>query len=351
MDIIMLQIKPFGSSTAKLYTLENSKGMKLVLTDMGAAIVRLFVPDRAGAFRDVVLGYEDYEAYASNRSAHGATVGRCANRIGGACFTLNGVTYHLDKNEGENILHGGFDSYYKRLWRADAREAAGSVAFSLHSPDGDQGMPGAAEIAVTYSLGEDNSVSIRYHAAADKDTVFNLTNHSYFNLDGHGAGPIGRQYLWLDCDTFTPIDREFIPTGEIRSVKGAALDFTTAKPWGRDADGDDEQIAAGGGYDHNFIINRPEPDPEKPFAKAWSEQSGIEMQVFTDLPGVQAYGGNMMGNDTGGKDGVKYQRRGGFCLETQYYPDAPNKPGFPSDIFPAGKPFSSATVYKFSIRN
>jgi aldose 1-epimerase len=182
---------------------------------------------------------------------------------------------------------------------------------------------------------------------ADKITVFNMTNHSYFNLDGHDAGSVAGQFIWLDCDAFVVIDKEFIPTGELRPVKGTPMDFTTAKPIGRDVDAGYEQLAAGGGYDHNYVINSPSLD--KPCARAWSEKSGVELRVYTDLPGVQLYGGNGMGGDSDGKGGARYIRRGGFCLETQYFPDSPNKPAFPSSVFEAGQPFDSVTIYRFSV--
>ncbi len=345
----MLTVQPFGSSNAKLYTIQNTKGTKLVLTDAGAAVVRLYVPDKTGAFRDVMLGYNDYEGYAANPASHGATIGRCANRIGNASFILNGVTYHLDKNVGAHTLHSGFNGYQKRLWQTQAAEGKGSsITFTLHSPDGDQGIPGAADITATYSLSEDDRVTISYHAISDKDTVFNITNHGYFNLDGHDAGTIERQYLWLDCGAFTPMSEEFITTGEIRPVKGTAMDFTQPKPLGRDMHCNEEQIVTGKGYDHNFVLNNP--GQEAPFAKAWSEESGIEMWAFSDLPGVQLYCGNYLDSDHGGKDGVQYPRHGGFCLETQYFPDSPNKPEFPSNIFSAGKPFRNTTVFQFFVK-
>ena len=342
-----MEVKKFQHAEASLYTLRNAKGMEVVLTDIGASVVSIIVPDSEGKPVDVALGYGTAESYLSNKSTFGATVGRYANRIGGASFTLDGVTYQLDCNEGSNVLHGGFNKYYYRIWKAEPNSDDNSVTFHLTSPDGDQGMPGTAQIAVTYSLDNDCRLKITYHAVSDKDTYFNLTNHSYFNLDGHDAGSIYDHLLWLDCDLFAVIDEASIPTGELRSVKGTPMDFTTAKPIGQDIDASEyEQIKAGSGYDHNYVINHP--DPEKPFARAVSDKTGIVMEVFTDLPGVQFYSGNFMGNDSDEKNGAKYKRRGGFCLETQYYPDTPNKPEFPSNMFPAGKSFDSTTIYQFS---
>ncbi|MDR1378742.1 MAG: galactose mutarotase [Synergistaceae bacterium] len=348
-----LNIKPFGDNGASLYTFSNKNGVELSVTEIGASIISIVLPDRDGRMTDILLGYDSSEGYERNSSFYGATVGRCANRIGGASFIIDGAVYCLDKNEGDNVLHGGNDPYSRRMWVAEVFPSpcspspgdAQSVIFRLESLDGDQGMPGNAKISVTYSLSEDNKVVIHYHAVADKKTVFNLTNHSYFNLGGHDSGPIAEQFLILACAQFTAIDAEFIPTGEIMPVTGTPFDFTQAKRIGRDADSEHEQIRLGNGYDHNFVIENP--SLEVPFAHAWSEATRIEMKVYTDLPGVQFYGGNNMGGDFGEKGGAKYLKRGGFCLETQYFPDSPNKPAFPSAAFDAGKAFDSTSIYEF----
>jgi aldose 1-epimerase len=273
-------------------------------------------------------------------------VGRFANRIGGAAITLNGKTYQLDANEGKNVLHGGRSIYGTRLWSAEVEDDA--VTFSLTSPDGDQGMSGEAKISVRYSLSADNALHIKYCAVSDKDTYFNLTNHAYFNLDGQGGGTIEKQYMTLSCSRFTPVDGELIPTGELLTVAGTPMDFTTEKPIGRDIDlFEYEQLRLGGGYDHNFVLDAP--GLMAPFARARSEETGIVLEAFTDMPAVQFYSGNAMGAASLGKDGAYYPKRGGFCLETQFYPDTPNKPGFPSCLFRAGEVFESETVYKFSI--
>jgi aldose 1-epimerase len=345
-EIMSITTKPFGSASTFLYTLINKNGMELSLTNIGASMTRIVVPSKGGRKTDVLLGYDSADAYRTSSSFHGATVGRYANRIGGAAIRLDGVTFNLDKNEGKNVLHGGFDPYSRRIWSAEAKtDGTPSVTFSIKSPDGDQGLPGTADVAVTYSLTEDDSVVIHYDAAADKKTVFNLTNHAYFNLDGHDAGSIADQRLWLDCDLYAAINSEFIPTGELLSVKGTPMDFTEGKPIGRDIESKYEQIALGNGYDHNYVINGP--SLATPFAVARSAKTGIEMRVYTDLPGVQFYSGNNMGLDSHGKDGAKYPRRGAFCLETQHFPDAPNKPSFPSAVFDAGQRFDSTTIYKF----
>ena len=340
-----MKIAKFQDSEAWLYTLSNKNGMEVDLTDIGGTIVSIRVPDRTGAKVDVLLGYDTPERYLHNDSAHGAIVGRFANRIGGAQFTLNGKTYQLDRNEGKNVLHGGDSKYFWRMWKAQTDPDNNSVTFSLVSPDGDQGMPGCAEIAVTYKLDDENALSIIYHAVADQDTYYNLTNHAYFNLDGHDAGPIADQILQMACSRFAVIDSEFIPTGEIRPVAGTPMDFTTAKPIGQDIDSDYEQVRTGNGFDHNYVIDAPGFDA--PFACAKSEKTGIVMKVFTDLPGVQFYAGNNMGSDYGEKGGAKYVKRGAFCLETQFFPDTPNKPDFPGSLFKAGEALDSKTIYQF----
>jgi len=343
-----MEISRFKNSHASLFTLSNSKGMKVVLTDIGADIVKIIVPDKAGTPVDVALGYDDPELYVSNKTTFGAIVGRFANRIGGAKFTLNGVEYKLDVNDNDNCLHGGFDKWYSRMWYPQPNAADNAVTFHLFSPDVDQGMPGNAYIAVTYTLTEENELKIHYHAVSDKDTYFNLTNHCYFNLGGEGKDTMTDHTMMIDADKATAISDQLIPTGEIVDIKGTALDFTEKKVIGKDIDADEEAIRLGGGFDHNFILNNP--SLEVPFAEARCRDTGITMEVFTDLPAVQFYSGNFMGTDPNGKGGNAYKRRSGFCLETQYYPDTPNHANFPSDLFKAGEALESTTVYKFSIK-
>lgn len=342
-----MKICTFDSSHASLYTLENENQMKVTLTDIGASIVSIILPDKNKNEVDVNLGYDTADRYFNNGSCYGAVVGRYANRIGNASFELNGKRYELDKNEGNNTLHSGFDKYYRRLWYAEYDENSNSVTFKMISPDLDQGMPGRAQISVKYTLDNDNRLKLEYMAVSDKDTYFNFTNHSYFNLKGHNKGTILDHYLWLDCDRITKIDRESIPTGELIDVKGTPMDFTSEKEIGTDIDDVSfEQIKFAKGYDHNYIINNP--SLEKPFAIVRSDDSGIVMEAYTDMPGVQFYTGNNMGKDTGEKDGSKYPPRGGFCLETQFFPDTPNKPEFPSNLFKAKEVFNSTTIYRFT---
>lgn len=335
--------KSKGGNEATLYTLKNKNGMVMAVTDFGATLHTLLVPGKDGKLLDVVLGYDDPAGYEGPSGTYfGATVGRNANRVGGAAFTLNGKTYTLGNNDGGNNLHSGPDGYSFRVWQVKAITDS-SITFTLHSPAGDQGYPGALDVDVTYTLTDDNAVRIDYRAVPDADTVVNLTNHSYFNLNGHASGSIEGHRVWVDADCFTPADAASIPTGEILSVEGTPMDFRTPKEVGRDIGADFEPLIFGCGYDHNWCLNNGGK-----FAKVATleGQSGIAMEIFTDLPGVQIYTGNFLKQEPG-KDGVVYAHRQGICFETQYYPDGVNNPNFPSPICPAGKVWESTTVYRF----
>lgn len=331
---------------AKLYTIENPNGMKAVISDFGAVLVKLFVKDRQGQWQDVVLGYDTVSGYEENGVYLGATIGRNANRIGGSKFTLGGKEYTLDVNDGPNNLHGGFDGYHARMWQAEVKEAENAVVFTLQSADMDQGFPGNAEIKVTYALLENNTLSITYDAVADKETVFNMTNHSYFNLDGQASDSILEQEVWIDADAFTEADAQSIPTGKILSVEGTPMDFRTYRVIGQDIDADYEPLKFGAGYDHNWVLKNN--GQKQVVAKMKSNVSGITMEVSTDLPGMQLYTGNFLDNETG-KNGKKCARRSAACFETQYFPDAVNHDNFASPVFAAGKPYHTVTEYKFLV--
>ena len=344
----------FGDSKASLLKLENSNGVILTLTDIGASIVGLIVPTKNGSKEDIVLGYDDPDAYFMCKSYFGVTVGRYANRIGGGKFSLGDKSYELDKNDNGNMLHGGFRPYSNRIWELiisesnDAPDQNGSddfVAFRLLSPDGDQGFPGSADINVKYTLSQENEVIIEYYAVSDQTTIFNLTNHAYFNLGGHTAGSeaIMNHFLELNCNGFTETDDALISTGKIIPVDGTPMDFRAGRRIGKDINTEFPALTAGSGYDHNFVLNAPSMD--KPSARLWYDAAGIELQTFTDMPGIQFYSGNSI-ELTKGKDGATYNYRGAVCLETQYYPNTPNIPEFPSCIFQAGVPFISKTIYK-----
>lgn len=327
------------------YFIANEQGANLEVIDYGAILVSVCVPDNTGLLRDVVLGYDRLEDYEENPNFFGATIGRSCNRIANGRFEINSVTYQMDQNENENNLHSGKNGFEKRIWNVD--EADGDhVVFSLLSPDGDEGFPGEFKISVTYTLTEENEVKIHYSGICDKDTVANMTNHSYFNLGGHDSGLVLDQILQINADSFTPVaDSKSIPTGEIAPVKGTPMDFTDEKPIGRDMEADFEQLVFTGGYDQNYVLNN-QNGTVRLAAKAKCEESGIGLEVYTDTPGVQFYAGNFI-SGSAGKDGVSYEPRTGFCLETQYYPNSINEPGFPSPILKKGDRYETTTIYHF----
>lgn len=340
--------RSFGKNSkgeaATLYTFENKNGVVMEVSDFGATLYSLLVPDKEGNLCDVVLGYDDPLGYEGPAGTFfGATVGRNANRICKGKYTLNGKEYQLDINNNGNNLHSGLDFYSFRIWNVKEM-TENSITFSLHSPDGDQGYPGALDMNVTYTLTEDNAVQIDYYGVPDQDTIVNMTNHSYFNLNGHASGTVLDQEVWVDADSFTRADEASIPTGEIVPVEGTPMDFRVKKTVGRDIEESYEALVFGNGYDHNWCLNN-----NGKFAKVAemsSELTGITMEVYTDLPGVQVYTGNFIFDETG-KGGVTYKRRQGLCFETQYYPDAINHDNFPSPVCKAGEVYQTRTTYKF----
>lgn len=332
-----------------LYTISNGNGMVAKFTDFGAILVSLEVPDRDGNACDVVLGFDKLEDYMFNGPTLGAVIGRCANRVSGASFVLNGQTYYLEKNDRGNSLHSGFDGYHKRVWEADTYEdeLGQTVAFSYTSPDGEQGFSGTLEIQVRYVVTDDNCLIIEYEAETDKDTVVNLTNHTYFNLAGHASGTILDQKVWIDSDEFTVANQDFITTGEIRKVEGTPMDFRTMKPVGQDIKADYDQLKWGYGYDHNYVL-KTKDDEVSLVAGMECDISGISMEVYTDRPGLHFYTGNGIGDRVEGKNGVVYTNRSGLCFETQYFPNAINIPSFKQPILRVGDTYCSTTVYKFT---
>ena len=337
--------------TAYLYTVANKNGVIAKYTDFGAILVSLYVPDKDGRMEDVVLGFGKLEDYFVNEPNFGATIGRHANRIGGAAFELNGVKYELDKNDGNNNLHGGFDGYHKRLWDADTYEDERGqvIEFTYESPDQDQGFPGNLKVSVKYILTDDNELEIEYNAVPDQDTVINLTNHSYFNLAGQASGTILDQIVWMDSDEFTFADEEAIPNGEIRKTAGTPMDFTTPKKVGLDIAADYDQLNWGKGFDHNWILKTKEGEMSL-VASLYDEKSGRYMEVLTDLPGIQFYTGNFLDGSLTGKDGAVYVQRSGLCFETQYFPNAINVPSFAQPVTKAGETYHTCTIYKFSVK-
>lgn len=327
------------------YWIENSKGMKAGVINYGAILVNLFAPDKNGNMDDVVLGYDTLEEYVENGNFFGATVGPNANRIGGAGFDLDGVHYQLEVNDGANNLHSHLtEGYHTRVW--EAKEEQGSVTFFLEDADGNMGFPGNKKVWVTYTLTEDNELKIHYRAQSDKNTIINMTNHSYFNLEGHDKGTIYDHILKLEASHYTPIVMGAIPTGEIAAVEGTPFDFTKGKRVGEEIDADNEQLKMTNGYDHNWVIDGADGSLRK-FADLTEPVTGRHMEAFTDLPGVQIYAGNGMSRQKA-KGNSSYDFRGGICLETQYYPDTANKPEFPSAVFGPDREYDSTTIYKFS---
>ena len=333
-----------------LITLENKKGMSAVLTDMGACLVRLNVPDKDGITRDVVLGFPDAEGYEKNACCYGATIGRSGNRIGNAEFTLNGKKYTLVKNNGEANLHSNPDGFYYRKWNFETEEGddAESVTFFLYSPDGDQGYPGNMDVEVTYTLTNENELFIQYYGLSDEDTIMNMTNHSYFNLNGHDSGDILNHRVRIDADYITLTDPGLVPTGELLDVTGTPFDFREEKTIGQDIDEDFEELTYGHGYDHNFVVNGGKRVEDAQFiASCTGDKSGITMEVYTDLPGVQVFTANTSDYENG-KDGMHYRPRAAICFETQYAPNAINIPSFEQPVLKKDKEDISLTVYRFT---
>ena len=349
-----MEKREFGKTAdgreADLYILKNEKGMVLKVTDLGAAIVSLQVPDREGKLRDVVLGYDTPQEYLDNTCYFGAVIGRNGNRIDKARFSIGGKTYQMAVNDNENNLHSGPDGFDRRIWTLkETDDQKGQLTFALDSPDGDQGFPGNFRVQVTYTLTEEGGVRLTYEGEADQDTVANLTNHAYFNLAGHDSGSVEDQELMLEAPYYTPVrDYQAIPTGEIAPVKGTPMDFTKAKAIGRDIEADFEQLKHVGGYDHNFVLTG-QPGEFRKIAEGCSKASGIVMEVYTDCPGVQFYAGNGISPQKG-KDGAEYGKRQGFCLESQYFPNSINQEGFASPVLKAGEKYHTVTEYRFSAK-
>ena len=331
-------ILPSGEA-ASLYTI-SCGGITAAVTDYGANLVRLLVPDCNGVLADVVLGYDDCNGYrVTHGAALGATVGRNANRLKGAAFELNGKTYQIPQNEGTKNLHSGPDFYFQRMWKVHSHTDA-AITLELHSPDGDQGFPGNARIQVTYSLDACGGLHIVYDGVCDQDTVFNMTNHSYFNLAGHENTEAAMdQILLVPGRFFNPDDAENIPTGELRPVDGTPMDFRIPKPIGQDIGMDYEPLHLQGGYDHNWEVYC------NPCAVLSDPGSGRKMEVHTDCPGIQVYAGNYL--DEQGKNGVYYGKRTGVALETQFYPDCLHHPDWPQPVVKAGEHYHSETIYRF----
>jgi aldose 1-epimerase len=350
----MVKKEAFGSmpdgKAVELYTLANLHGIEVRVMTYGGIIVSLKTPDKAGRFADITLGFDTLAGYLANKPYFGALVGRYGNRIANGKFALDGKEYTLAKNNGPNALHGGLKGFDKVVWQAESFQKSAEVGLILKytSADGEEGYPGTLHVTVTYTLNDRNEFSIDYRATTDKATPINLTNHTYFNLAGEGSGNILGEELMLNADHYTPVDATLITTGKIDSVKGTPLDFTKPTAIGARIHDTFEQMVLAGGYDHNFVINRQGPGLALA-ARAYDPSSGRVLEVDTVEPGVQFYTGNFL-DGVPGKHGHIYKARDAFCLETQHYPDSPNKPEFPSSILRPGKTYHTTTVWRFSTR-
>lgn len=332
---------------AALYVLTNGNGVEACITNYGGRLVSLMVPDRNGVMTDVVLGYDNIQAYLASDGNFGATIGRYGNRINNGFFTLDDQTYELPHNNNGHCLHGGEKGYHTKMW--DAKQLNNqTLELRYLSPDGEAGFPGNLEIKVTYKLTNDNAIDISYDATTDKATIVNLTNHSYFNLSGNLSSQNLDQLIQINADTYTPVDDTLIPTGETPSVEGTPMDLRKMIAIGAHIDDDFDQLVKGRGYDHNWILNAAD-NINTIAAKAKSEKTGIVLEVYTNEPGIQFYAGNFMSGDDKGKHGLAYPHRGAFCLETQHYPDSPNKPEFPSTVVRPGDKYFSRCIYKFKV--
>lgn len=335
-----------NNTETSLYTLVNKNGMELAVTDYGATIVAIRVKDKAGKLVDVALGYDNVAQYVSENCYFGATVGRYANRISDAKIVIDGETYQLEVNDNENNLHSGSKGTADLVW--DVTFASDEkITLEIVSKDLEQGFPGNCKMVVTYVLTDENAVEIHYEAVSDKKTLINPTNHSYFNLNGQAAGTVLNHDLCIKASKFTPVQNgHSIPTGELAEVKNTPFDFTSMKKVGRDIEETNDQLTYGTGYDHNWVIDK-ETDGVELIAELVGDETGIKMSVYTDLPGVQLYTGNFIAGQHG-KDGAVYEKRGGLCLETQYFPNSANEPKFERPIFDANEKFESTTIYAFS---
>ena len=348
-----ITVKPFGQTkegtAVNLYTLRNGKGAEAGICNYGGLVISLKVPDRNGQAGDVVLGYDNLADYIKDTPYFGAMVGRYGNRIAKGKFTLDGKEYTLAINNGPNALHGGLKGFDKVVWepRILARPEGPSLELRYTSKDGEEGYPGNLSVTAVYTLTDDNALKLEYTATTDKDTVLNLTQHSYFNLAG--KGDILNHQVMIPADKFTPVDSTLIPTGELKPVEGTPFDFRTPTAIGARIGQEDEQLKFGGGYDHNWVINKPMGQLGR-LARVYEPTTGRVLEVFSTEPGLQFYTGNFLDGKLTGKGGWAYQFRNGFCMEPQHYPDSPNQPNFPSVVLKPGQVYKNTIIFKFSVQ-
>jgi len=341
--------KFYNNEDVYLFSLKNNNGIEIKITNYGGIITSIITPDKNGNFSDIVLGFETLDEYLSGHPYFGAIIGRYCNRIKNGTFMLNGIQYNLAKNDGENHLHGGLKGFDKVLWYSNIRkdEEKELLEISYLSKDMEEGYPGNLQVKVTYSLNNNNELKIEYIAITDEDTIINLTNHSYFNLSGEET--ILNHELKIYADYFTPIDSTLIPTGELLSVNNTPFDFRDFELIGKRIDYDNEQLKYGNGYDHNFVLNKKDNSLTLA-AELFSKESGRLLQVFTTEPAIQFYSGNFLDGSIKGKNQKVYTRRSGLCLETQHYPDSPNKKNFPSVVLKRGYEYKQITIFKFGVK-
>ncbi len=350
-----VKVEPYGQmpdgTSISQYTLTNAKGMTMKVINLGGVITSLTAPDRSGNFEDVVLGYDSLAGYIKKGSFFGALVGRYGNRIGNAKFVLDGKTYELGKNNGPNNLHGGPKGFDQRVWSIEefAVDNGTAIKLSYTSEDMEAGFPGTLQTQVIYHLTDSNELKINYRAVTDKKTIINLTNHSYFNLSGNTKTDILNHELMIDADKFVPVDATLIPLGPLKDVSGTPFDFKTPTVIGSRIDKDDEQLKVGRGYDHCWVLNNP-GDSLKVAATVHDPSNGRVLSVYTTEPGLQFYSGNFLDGSVTGKYGTVYQKRYALCLETEHFPDSPNRKEYPSVVLNPGEVYKTQTVYAFTVK-
>ncbi|HYQ58658.1 MAG TPA: aldose epimerase family protein [Draconibacterium sp.] len=337
----------YEGKTIELYTLKNDNGLVCQLTNFGARVVTLFTPDKNGEMGDVIVGYGTGQDFVEKtENFYGAIIGRYGNRIGNGVFSIDGVEYQLNKNDGNNHLHGGGNGFNRQIWDVESQSES-EIVFTLVSPDMDSGYPGTVDVKVKYQLTADNELKIEYFASTDKKTILNLTNHTYFNLKDGGRSSINDHLMYINADKYTPVDGGLIPTGELAPVAGTPFDFTTPTAIGDRVDAEDQQIEYGNGYDHNWVLNTDNVNDLA--AKVVDPVSGRTMEIYTNEPGIQFYGGNFLNGRVAGKYDINIGHRAAFCMETQHFPDSPNKENFPSVIVNPGDEYYSICIYKFGV--
>ncbi|MES2374984.1 MAG: aldose epimerase family protein [Bacteroidota bacterium] len=338
--------RKIGGMPIELYYLKNKAGMQVVISNFGAHLIGVWLPDRRGNLTSVVVGFDNIESMVKSKSYYGSTIGRYANRIAKGKFTLEGKKYTLPINNGPNSLHGGVNNFSFKMWQATQVEAQ-KVVLELLSEHMDEGYPGNLKVKVTYTLTDNNEINIAYEANTDKTTIVNLTNHAYFNLNGEASGDILYHVVQISADKYTPIDKTMIPTGEIAPVKDTPFDFVNPERIGKRINAANAQLKIGMGYDHNYVLNRR--GVHSPVATVTGDKTGIKLEVFTDQPGMQFYTGNFMPGTNNMRGNVKDTMRTGFAMETHHFPDSPNQPHFPSTVLKPGEIYSTQTTYKFSV--